>query len=195
MQNWQAGNTSLLWTIRYNPVQHGYVKRPHCGTTASLYQDLLMTNNDILRRIRYTFDFNDSKMVALFGLADHQVTVTQISCWLKKDDDPSYQECSDTWLAIFLNGLINHKRGRKEGPQPEPEQRLTNNMIFRKLKIALDLKSEDVLAIMDLANFRMSRHELSAFFRRPGHKHYRDCKDQILRNFLKGVQLKYRANI
>ncbi len=154
-----------------------------------------MTNNDILRRIRYTFDFNDSKMVALFGLADHQVTVTQISCWLKKDDDPSYQECSDTWLAIFLNGLINHKRGRKEGPQPEPEQRLTNNMIFRKLKIALDLKSEDVLAIMDLADFRMSRHELSAFFRRPGHKHYRDCKDQILRNFLKGVQLKYRANI
>lgn len=154
-----------------------------------------MTNNDILRRIRYTFDFSDSKMIALFGLANHQVTVAQVSDWLKKDDDPSYQECSDTWLAIFLNGLIIDKRGRKEGSQPEPEQRLTNNIIFRKLKIALDLKSEDVLAIMELANFRMSRHELSAFFRRPGHKHYRDCKDQILRNFLKGVQLKYRADI
>ncbi|GMR03473.1 MAG: DUF1456 family protein [Thermodesulfovibrionia bacterium] len=152
-----------------------------------------MTNNDILRRIRYTFDFNDSKMIAVFGLADCQVTREQISNWLKKDDDPAYQKCSDTHLAIFLNGLINDKRGKKEGPQPESEQRLTNNIIFRKLRIALDLKAEDILEIMDLAGLRISKHELSAFFRRPDHKHYRDCKDQILRNFLKGMQLKYRA--
>ncbi len=154
-----------------------------------------MTNNDILRRIRYTFDFNDSKMIAVFGLADHQVTRAQISDWLKKDGDPAYQKCSDTHLAIFLNGLINDKRGKKEGPQPAPEQRLTNNIVFRKLRIALNLKAEDILEIMGLASVSISKHELSAFFRRPDHKHYRDCKDQILRNFLKGVQLKYRANI
>jgi uncharacterized protein YehS (DUF1456 family) len=154
-----------------------------------------VTNNDILRRIRYTFDFNDSKMIALFGLADQQVTRGQISDWLKKEDDPAYQKCSDRQLAIFLNGLINDKRGKKEGPQPEPEKRLTNNIIFMKLKIALNLKAEDVLAIMDLADLRMSKHELSAFFRRPDHKHYRDCNDQILRNFLKGMQLKYRDTI
>ncbi len=153
-----------------------------------------MTNNDILRRIRYIFDFNDSKMIAIFGLADHQVTRGQISDWLKKDDDPAYQKCGDTQLAIFLNGLINDKRGKKEGAQPESEKRLTNNIIFMKLKIALNLKAEDVLEIMNLANLSMSKHELSAFFRKPGHKHYRDCKDQILRNFLKGMQLKYRAN-
>jgi uncharacterized protein YehS (DUF1456 family) len=156
---------------------------------------MLVTNNDILRRIRYIFDFNDSKMIAVFGLADHQVTRAQISDWLKKDNDPAYQKCSDTQLAVFLNGLINDKRGKKEGPQPVPEQHLTNNIIFRKLRIALNLKAEDILEIMDLAGLRISKHELSAFFRRPGHKHYRDCKDQVLRNFLKGVQLKYRANI
>lgn len=154
-----------------------------------------MTNNDILRRIRYTFDFNDSKMIAIFSLADHQVTLEQINDWLKKDDDPAYQKCNDTQLAIFLNGLIIDKRGKKEGPQPEPEKRLTNNIIFRKLKIALNLKAEDILEIMDLASLRISKHELSAFFRKPDHKHYRVCKDQILRNFLKGVQLKYRVNI
>ena len=154
-----------------------------------------MTNNDILRRIRYTFDFNDSKMIAIFGLADHQVTREQISDWLKKDDNPAFQKCSDTKLAIFLNGLINDRRGKREGPQPKPEQRLTNNIIFRKLKIALDLKAEDILEIMDLTNVRISKHELSAFFRKPDHKHYRDCKDQILRNFINGVQLKYRDNI
>ena len=151
-----------------------------------------MTNNDILRRIRYTFALDDSKMIAIFGLADHQVTRAEISDWLKKDDDSAYKECSDTLLAIFLNGLINDKRGKKEGAQPEPEKRLTNNNIFMKLKIALNLKAEDVLAIMDLADFPMSKPELTAFFRKPGHKHYRDCKDQILRYFLKGMQLKYR---
>ena len=154
-----------------------------------------MTNNDILRRIRYIFDFSDSKMIAIFGLADHQVTREQISDWLKKDDDPAYQECSDSQLAIFLNGLINDKRGKKEGPQPEPEKHLTNNIIFMKLKIALNLKAEDVLEIMNLTDLRMSKHELSAFFRKAGHKNYRHCQDQILRNFLKGMQLKYSPDL
>jgi uncharacterized protein YehS (DUF1456 family) len=151
-----------------------------------------VTNNDILRRIRYTFDLNDSKMIAVFALADYKVTRAQISDWLKKDDDSAFQECSDTQLALFLNGFINEKRGKKEGPQPAPEQQLTNNIIFRKLKIALNLKAENVLELMELADMRMSKHELSAFFRRPDHRHYRDCKDQILRNFLNGVQQKYR---
>ncbi|MEZ4484540.1 MAG: DUF1456 family protein [Syntrophotaleaceae bacterium] len=104
-----------------------------------------MTNNDIMRRIRYIFDFNDSKMIALFGLAGQQATREQISAWLKKDDDPGYEKCPDRLLAIFLNGLIIDKRGKKEGPQPEPEQRLNNNIIFMKLKIALNLKAENVL--------------------------------------------------
>jgi len=151
-----------------------------------------MTNNDILRRVRYIFDFNDTKMIALFLSADYQVTRAQISSWLKKEDDPDYQECSDIQLATFLNGLINDKRGKKEGPQHKPEKRLTNNIIFNKLKIALSLKAEEVLDILKLAEFSMSKHELSALFRKPDHKHYRACKDQILRNFLKGLQLKYR---
>jgi uncharacterized protein YehS (DUF1456 family) len=153
-----------------------------------------MNNNDIMRRIRFAFDFSDSKMIAVFKAADHEVTRGQISDWLKKDDDPAFQVCSDRQLAIFLNGLINAKRGKKEGGQPEPEQRLTNNIIFRKIKIALNLKAEDVLQIMDLAGFSISKHELSAFFRRENHKHYKVCKNQILRNFLKGMQFKYRPD-
>lgn len=153
-----------------------------------------MTNNDILRRIRYTFDYDDSKMMALFALAGLKVTREQISNWLKKEEDPDYQLCNDTHLAIFLNGLINDKRGKKDGPQPEPEKRLTNNIIFRKLRIALDLKDDDILEILALAPFALSKPELSALFRKAGHKHYRACKDQILRNFLKGLQHKYRAD-
>jgi uncharacterized protein YehS (DUF1456 family) len=154
-----------------------------------------MNNNDVLRRIRYTFNFNDSKMIALFGLAGYRVTRMQISDWLKKDDDPAYKNCSDIQLAAFLNGLINDKRGKREGPQPKPEKRLNNNIIFRKLKIALNLKDEDILNILHLAELPMSKHELSAFFRKPDHKNYRSCKDQILRNFLQGLQLKYRTEL
>ena len=130
--------------------------------------------------------------MAIYGLADHHVSREEVSAWLKKEGDEGYENCSDLLLAVFLNGLIIDMRGAEEGPKPVPEKRLTNNMIFMKLKIALSLKAEDVMAILELADFKISKHELSAFFRKPDHKHYRDCKDQILRNFLKGLQLKYR---
>lgn len=151
-----------------------------------------MTNNDILRRLRYTFDFNDNKMIAIFAQANHTATREQISDWLKQDDDPAFQNLNDTLMATFLNGLITERRGKKDGPQPEPEARLNNNIIFRKLKIALDLQAEDILEILALSEMELSKHELSAFFRKQGHKHYRECKDQVLRNFLKGIQLMYR---
>ncbi|MEX1665243.1 DUF1456 family protein [Zhongshania arctica] len=151
-----------------------------------------MVNNDVLRRVRYIFDFNDSKMIAIYGLADHHVSREEVSAWLKKEGDEDYEECSDLLMAAFLNGLITDMRGAKDGQKPVVEKRLTNNMIFMKLKIALSLKAEDVMAILALADFKISKHELSAFFRKPEHKHYRECKDQILRNFLKGLQLKLR---
>ncbi len=152
-----------------------------------------MTNNDVLRRVRYIFDFGDDKMIALFALADSKVSREQVSQWLKKEDQDDFQTLNDLQLATFLNGLIIDRRGKKEGAQPVPEEKLTNNIIFRKLKIALDFKDDDILAIMSLVDLRMSRHELSAFFRKVGHKHYRECKDQILRNFLKGLQTKFRG--
>jgi uncharacterized protein YehS (DUF1456 family) len=95
-------------------------------------------------------------------------------------------------LATFLNGLIIEKRGKKEGPQPIPEKQLNNNIILRKLKIALNLKDEDILDLLKLAGLEISKHELSAFFRKPGQNQYRECKDQVLRNFLSGMGMKYR---
>ena len=153
-----------------------------------------MTTNDVLRRIRIVFDMNDAKMIELFSHVEHTVTRAQIGAWLKNDDDPTYVDCTDIELAMFLNGLIVEKRGRKEGPLPEPESELTNNIIFMKLKIALNLQAGEVLEILQSVDFWLSKHELSAFFRKPGHKHFRECKDQALRNFLNGLHAKYRDN-
>jgi uncharacterized protein YehS (DUF1456 family) len=100
----------------------------------------------------------------------------------------------DIDLAAFLNGFITQKRGKKDGDIAKPEKSLNNNIILRKLKIALNLKDEDILDLLNLADFKFSRHELSALFRKPEQEQFRACKDQVLRNFLMGLQLKHRLN-
>ena len=148
-----------------------------------------MTNNDVLRRIRFVFDYGDKKMMALFALGGLEASRAQVSDWLKRGEDPNFRECSDVVLARFLNGLIIDRRGRREGPLPEPEQRLDNNAILAKLRIALSLKTNDLVDILGRAGYVASQHELNAFFRRPDNRHYRVCQDQILRNFLRGLQI------
>jgi uncharacterized protein YehS (DUF1456 family) len=152
-----------------------------------------MNNNDVLRRVRYALDLSDSDVISTFAQADYSVSREQISAWLKRDDDPEVVRMDDVELAAFLNGFINAKRGKKDSTQPAPETELSNNAIFMKLKIALNLQAEAVLALLASVDFELSKHELSAFFRKPGHKHYRQCKDQVLRMFLKGMVLKHRT--
>jgi uncharacterized protein YehS (DUF1456 family) len=151
-----------------------------------------MTNNDILRRVRYLFNYNDSKMIALFKLANLDVQEAEVCNWLKKDIDPLFKELADKELSIFLNGLIIEKRGKREGPPPEPEDPLSNNMILRKLKIALDLKTDDILELFASIDKKISKHELSAFFRKPDNKSYKYCMDQYLRHFLNALQVKHK---
>ena len=152
-----------------------------------------MDNNDIFRRLRYIFDFNDAKVIDIFSKADFGVSRSQVSDWLKKDYDEEMRELDDYRLAIFLSGLINDMRGKREGPQPPIERTLNNNIIFRKLRIALNLKDIDILDLFQRVDMPISKHELSAFFRRPTQSQYRECQDQYLRNFLHGLQLKFRG--
>jgi uncharacterized protein YehS (DUF1456 family) len=151
-----------------------------------------MTCHDVLGRLRYIFDYGDAEMVAVFAAADHIVTEEQVRHWLLDEENPSFTELHDRELATFLNGLINFKRGKRPGPAKVPENRLTNNLIATKLKIALNLKGEDMMRILGLAGFELSNHELSAFFRKPGHKHFRKMNDQVMRKFLQGLQQEIR---
>ena len=152
-----------------------------------------MTNNDILRRLRYAFDFTDEKMMYLFESGGRKTPREHVSDWLKKEEDPAVKILEDVELAAFLNGFINDRRGKKEGPQPAPETSLSNNVILRKLKIALNLKDDDILKMLELTGKDVSKHEISAFFRHPEQNQYRECKDQILRNFIQGLQMTYRV--
>lgn len=131
--------------------------------------------------------------MALFASADMTTSREQVSQWLKKDNDSDFIACTDVELASFLNGFINEKRGKKEGAEAVAEKRLSNNIILTKLKIALNLKAEDLIALLDSVDFRLSKPELSAFSRKTDHKHYRECKDQVLRNLLQAIDKKYHV--
>jgi len=152
-----------------------------------------MDNNDILRRIRYTFDFSDDKMIKLFTLGGLEATRSEVSNWLKTEDNPEQKQLIDKELAAFLNGLIVKNRGARDGEQPKPEKSLNNNQILRKLKIAMNYRDDDMIAILDLVDFPIGKHELSALFRKSTQSQYRACKDQFLRNFIYGLQVKHRG--
>ncbi len=147
-----------------------------------------MNNNDILRRVRYLFNYNDEKMISVFKLAEYDVDKAILRAWHRKSDDPLLLEMTDKQLATFLNALIIEKRGRKDGPLPIAEEIINNNIILRKIKIALNLQAEDMLEIFKLGEKPIGKAELSSFFRKPGHRSYRPCLDQYLRGFLNGLQ-------
>lgn len=169
-----------------------------------------MNNNDILIRIRYALDLKDGEMVEIFKLGGVALTEDDLQDLLVKsidsyyDDgemDDDYTECSNFKLESFLNGLIIYKRGRQDpnpSQQNKPDMSIqnngsVNNVLLKKLRIALTLTSEDMLAILESADVMVTKGELSALLRKEGHKNYKRCGDRYARNFLKGLAFRYRG--
>lgn len=168
-----------------------------------------MENNDILIRFRYALDIKNSDMVEIFKLGGIAVTKDEVLKILTKsaDDDEMEAEnddqikCNDSMLESFLNGFITFKRGKQE---PKPGQDIekaptlktkerVNNLLLKKLKIALALTSEDMIDILAAAGVNITKGELSALLRKEGHKNYKECGDRYARNFLKGLAIRYRV--
>ena len=139
------------------------------------------------------FDFSDPVTLSIFKLGGYEGNKEELRTWLAREEEPEFVVCPDEMLARFLNGLIVKNRGPKDDGVPEPEKKMTNNIVLRKLKIALNLQAEDLLSMLKLADLAVSKHELSALFRRPDHKNYRPCLDQFLRSVLDGMTKHYRA--
>ncbi|WP_173917692.1 DUF1456 family protein [Halobacillus sp. Marseille-Q1614] len=166
-----------------------------------------MDNNDVLIRLRYALDIKDQDMVEIFKLGGVDFTTEEVSKVLTKSDDEEaadnedYIKCTNSMLESFLNGLITFKRGPQE-PKPgqpnKPDRSIknyssVNNVMLKKVKIALKLTSEDIIDILDEAGVKITKGELSALLRKEGHKNYKEFGDQYARNFLKGLAIKYRG--
>lgn len=156
-----------------------------------------MLNNDILRRFRYALNINDATMIKIFKLSGVKVTQSTLLDYLKRDDEEGFIFLPDRLMTLFLDGFIILKRGKREEKPgqkkpPVPELSLTNNLILKKLRIALELKEVDILKILKSAQFEVSKSELSALFRKEGHRNYKECQDQFLKYFIKGLTNLYR---
>ncbi len=154
-----------------------------------------MINNDILRSIRYALDLHDSSIVTLCKLGGQTLEPSSVTALLKKEEEDGFLTCTDLVMGAFLDGLILQKRGKKEGDseQVAATSPLTNNVILKKLRIALELQEDTLLSILEKTDTGITRARLSALFRKEGHKNYKECGDQFLRNFLKGLALHFRA--
>ena len=150
-----------------------------------------MTNNDFLRRLRYALNIKDNIMVQIFKKGNITVTKEDVLDYLKKDIDEGFKKLSNNDLIAFLDGLIIQKRGEKEDGTPVPQVKVTknnlNNILLRKLRIALSFKSYDMIKIFKLGGVEISEGELSALFRSEDHKNYKECGDKYIRVFLKGL--------
>ena len=153
-----------------------------------------MTNNDILKRLRYALNFDNVTMIEMFRRAGVDMTQARIDAMMKKDEEPGFEHCPRTLLGLFLDGFIAYRRGPRTegGSAPKKNLQLTNNVILRKLKIALELRDEDFVEIMTLAGDDVSKSEISALFQKPDHKNFKECRDQFLRTFIKGLTLYMR---
>ena len=155
-----------------------------------------MINNDVLRSIRYMLDLSDNKVIEIIRLADPEFAIEKedVRAFLLREDESGYLACTDRVMAHFLDGLVIHRRGRDESLPPRPvEKRINNNVVLKKLRVAFQLTDVDMHKAFADAGFPVSKPELSALFRQPGHKNFRRCGDQLLRNFLKGLALRLRG--
>jgi uncharacterized protein YehS (DUF1456 family) len=149
-----------------------------------------MTNNDTLRRLRYALNRNDQAIAEITSKSGRQTTEAEVINWLKFEDEPGFIALPDADLCCFLDGLIVEKRGpHPSGTVPAPMEVLSNNEILKKLRIAFNLKSDDMLAVFKKAEFDVSSAELGSFFRRAGHPKYTKCPEQVLRKFIKGLSV------
>ena len=151
-----------------------------------------MINNDVIRSVRFMLNISEFKLVDIVKLGGGEVTQAEMNAYIKREDEPGFVECGQNVMSRFLNGLIYFKRGKDESRPPLSPELPTNNVVLKKLRVAFELKDDDIISMLTAAGFNVSKTELSALFRKEGHQNYRDCGDQFLRNFLKGLTNKLR---
>lgn len=154
-----------------------------------------MLSNDILRSVRYILKANNTDLARILALGNVDATPEQIAIWLRKEEEEGFQRCPDIVLSSFLNGLIYEKRGKDEAaPALTAERRINNNIVLKKLRIAFSLKTDDILAMILTGQlFRVSMPEITAMMRAPDHKNFRECGDQFMRYFLRGLAAREHA--
>jgi uncharacterized protein YehS (DUF1456 family) len=160
-----------------------------------------MRNDDVLKSISYTLDLNKPQIAEICKLTGYEPERGEIEMIFSDEKETEERidgrvvekDVSHELTSHFLDGLIVHRRGRQKNAKPRPlEIPVTNNTVLKKLRVAFKLREEEIIALLKISGFEVSKTELSALFRADNHRNYRPCGDQLLRYFLKGLAEKYK---
>ncbi len=147
-----------------------------------------MNNNDVLRRLRYALNVDDDALGELFRLGGVDASREQLWAWMGRVGEPGTVELNDDTMEAFLDALVLQRRGPPPAHiKPPPTEPLTNNAVLKKLRVALKLRDGQMLDIFAAGGHPLGKAELGGLFRQRGHRHYRDCGNQLLRAFLAGL--------
>jgi len=147
-----------------------------------------MITNDIIFKIKTALKLSDSDILKAYELSEFTMSESLLNNILKKEQDEGFKPCGYEELGAFLDGLVILKRG----PSPKKQDaskvvELTNNLILKKLRIALELKEADTEIIFSLGEAELSKQQLSSLFRKDSHKNFKLCSDELLIAFLDGL--------
>ena len=156
-----------------------------------------LDNNELFKRLRYALQIDDPTARRILKQGSFEATTEQVVAWRLSDSEAEFDACPNEAIAAFLAGYIIERRGaRDDKPVPPPSKaRIQNNTVLKLLKIALEMRSEDVLSILTTDGASFSISEVSALLRKPGSRNYRQCGDQVLRRFIDGVGRSQRNDV
>ncbi|KYJ85993.1 DUF1456 family protein [Sulfurovum riftiae] len=147
-----------------------------------------MKTNDILYKISKALSLTQEEMIEAYRLEGYEMTPSHLEALLKKRIDKDFSLCSYEELGVFLDGLVTLKRGPSpKRPNDDEAVPLTNNLILKKLRIALELKEPETEIIFGLGDATLSKQELKSLFRKEDHKNFKACTDDLLMAFLEGL--------
>ncbi len=144
--------------------------------------------NEILYRIQKALNLTTEEMLEAYRLEAFPMEASHLESLLKRRQDKDFIPASYEELGVFLDGLVKLKRGPSPQKSNEDEAvELTNNLILKKLRIALELKEAETEIIFGLADVELSKQQLASLFRKEGHKNFKACSDELLMAFLEGL--------
>ena len=147
-----------------------------------------MQINDILFKIKTALSLDDEMIIKAYSLVEHDMKKDRLTNILKKHQDKGYEEATYEELGLFLDGLVLLKRGVSSTPKDENEiVELTNNLILKKLRVALELKEAELVILFALAEVSITKRQIGSLFRKEGGKNFKSCSDELLLSFLEGL--------
>jgi len=148
---------------------------------------MVISTNEILYRIQKALNLSTEDMIEIYKLASHAMSWEHLDSLLKRRQEEGFMLCSYEELGVFLDGLVTFKRGPSPKKSNDEVVELTNNLILKKLRIALELKEAEIEIIFGLAEIELTKQQLASLFRKESHKNFKPCSAELLMAFIEGL--------